>query len=223
MYWADEPATEQQLMHLRELGFKTEQSLMKTEAARLIRELRRRPARALVPQSAPTSPPAFADRLPELTRPPAESPAPFPATKRFLPFKKTPRTLPVNPPVVPAGLSESTKAMACRLRMAAEAARQKLASNPAGPNVRADAASTQACRLEFWLDTCREVKDMRVGSVQIMELYQNYGCRFSPPTQAQVQELLSALDSAMPDWDREHPEIFFQTLELNFAHLLRRP
>jgi hypothetical protein len=37
-----------------------------------------------------------------------------------------------------------------------------------------------------------------------------------------VQEILDALDSAMPAWEREHPALFYQTLELNFPHLLRR-
>ena len=38
----------------------------------------------------------------------------------------------------------------------------------------------------------------------------------------QVQEVLDALDSALPVWDREHPELFYQTLELNFPQLVKR-
>ena len=77
-------------------------------------------------------------------------------------------------------------------------------------------------RLEFWVDTCREIKRMLSGSMQVHDLYQNYGCRFDPPSNKEAQFILEALDSAMPLWDREHPELFFQTLELNFPHLLRR-
>ena len=63
---------------------------------------------------------------------------------------------------------------------------------------------------------------MRIASMQVFELYQNYGCRFFTPDTGHVQEILDALDAAMPSWDRDHPEIFYQALELNLPHLLRR-
>ena len=63
---------------------------------------------------------------------------------------------------------------------------------------------------------------MRIGSMQVFELYQMQGCRFFPPNHEQVQELLDALDAAMQLWDRDNPELFYQTLELNFPHLVRR-
>jgi hypothetical protein len=106
--------------------------------------------------------------------------------------------------------------------MAAENARRALAANPEAPNVRADVVSTGASRAEFWQDTCREVKEMHFGSVQVFELYQRYGCRFFSPSHAQVEEVLIALDSAMPLWDRDHLELFYQTLQLNFPDLARR-
>jgi hypothetical protein len=37
-----------------------------------------------------------------------------------------------------------------------------------------------------------------------------------------VQHILDALDSAAPFWDKEHPELFYQTLQLNFPELVRR-
>jgi hypothetical protein len=37
-----------------------------------------------------------------------------------------------------------------------------------------------------------------------------------------VQVVLEALDAAMPLWDRDHPELFYQALELNFPQLVRR-
>jgi hypothetical protein len=85
-----------------------------------------------------------------------------------------------------------------------------------------EAASTVSERQEFWLDTCRDAGKSRGNSVQIFELYQSHGCRFLTPARTEVQYILDALDSAMPFWDRDHPELFFQTLELNFPALLRR-
>ena len=76
-------------------------------------------------------------------------------------------------------------------------------------------------RQEFWVDSCRGVSKSQAASMQVQELYQKFGCRFIPPTHNDVQYILDALDSAMPLWDRDHPELFFQTLQLNFPQLLR--
>ncbi len=77
-------------------------------------------------------------------------------------------------------------------------------------------------RPEFWTNTCRELTQMHATSEKAIELYRKYGCRFCEPTRAQVEEVLKALDSAMPQWDSTHPELFYQTLELNFPELVRR-
>ena len=77
-------------------------------------------------------------------------------------------------------------------------------------------------RLEFWVDTCREITQMRQASKQAIDLYRKFGCRFCEPTHAQVEEVLQALDSALPQWEKAHPELFYQTLELNFPELVRR-
>lgn len=77
-------------------------------------------------------------------------------------------------------------------------------------------------RIAFWIDTCRDPTLMREASHQKLELYIKQGCRFNEPTREQVQEVLEALDSVSPVWDAEHPELFYQTLELNFD-LLRVP
>ena len=76
-------------------------------------------------------------------------------------------------------------------------------------------------RKEFWADTCREMTQMHIASKEVMDLYRKHGCRFCEPTLGQVDEVLKALDSAMPFWDRVHPELFYQTLELNFPELVR--
>ena len=76
-------------------------------------------------------------------------------------------------------------------------------------------------RQEFWIDTCREVREMRVRSPQVLTLYQQHGCRFLPPSSQHVEEVLAALDSAMAGWETHHPELFYQALELNFPELVR--
>jgi molybdopterin-guanine dinucleotide biosynthesis protein A len=63
---------------------------------------------------------------------------------------------------------------------------------------------------------------VHVACAQVQELYRKHGCRFAEPTSEQVRGILDALDRAMPHWEREHPELFYQTLELSFPELLIR-
>ncbi len=77
-------------------------------------------------------------------------------------------------------------------------------------------------RQEFWIDTCREAARMHSHAMPVLELYRKYGCLYNEPTHGQAQDILDALDSALPNWDRDHPELFYQTLGLNFPELLRR-
>jgi hypothetical protein len=79
-----------------------------------------------------------------------------------------------------------------------------------------------ARRQEFWLDTCRGFAHIKFGCAQIQELYRRHGCRFAEPTPQQVRGILEALDTAAPRWETEHPELFYQTLELSFPELLIR-
>ena len=81
---------------------------------------------------------------------------------------------------------------------------------------------TAAERQEFWINTCQEVMHMQICSQQVLDFYQKHGCRFAVPSRQQVQDVLDALDAALPHWEKEHPELFYQTLELNFPELLRR-
>ncbi len=193
MDWPDDPATEQQLNHLKRFGFVVTRPLTLTEAARLIRQYQRNPSRPPV-LSAPRSQVL------------AEAP---PATT-------------VVHLAAENGVSESTKMQAYHLHAAVERARKAVTVSATGPNVRADLVSATMQRQQFWADTCRDVREMQVPSVQVCELYQNYGCRFVAPTLAQAQEVLEALDGAMPLWDKDHPELFYQTLELNYPQLVRR-
>lgn len=195
MNWTDEPATEQQLALLRNSGYVVARPLTLTEAARLIRQYKY-PGRQPRPAVSANPPVSDSDQREESGGLKSSSSGDF--------------------------ISESTRMQAHRLRTACDSAKQALAAMPQAPNVRADAASAMAARQEFWLDTCREVKEMHVGSMQVFELYQKHGCRFFAPTREQAQEVLDALDGAVPLWDREHPGLFYQTLELNFPHLVRR-
>lgn len=83
-------------------------------------------------------------------------------------------------------------------------------------------ATAQTERQSFWVETCRDSGKALTNSTQVLELYRQYGCRFSTPLPKQVQYILDALDAALPSWDAQHPELFFQTLELNFPELLKR-
>ena len=112
---------------------------------------------------------------------------------------------------------------AWRLRRDVEEAREAVARVRDGEKPPAEYRLSEAIcrRQEFWMDTCRGPGKMRSGVPQVFELYMKHGCRFSEPARGQVQEILDALDGAAPGWDREHPELFYQTLEMNFRELLR--
>ena len=173
MNWADEPATETQLGHLRQLGYKPAYGLTKGEAARLIGWFERH-------QANPSSPGE-------------------------------------------AALHEKARPEAYLLRIAV-VSRKRAATAPLGQSPESfqqELERALAQRQEFWLDTCREVTQMRQPSNQVLELYKQHGCRFFPPKRTEAQEILDALDSAMPSWDIEHPGLFYQTLELNFPELVR--
>jgi hypothetical protein len=85
-----------------------------------------------------------------------------------------------------------------------------------------DLAIAISRRQMFWIDTCRDPTRMQAACGQILEFYRKYGCQFEAPSHKQVQEVLSALDTAVPEWDQDHPDLFYQTLELNFPELLKR-
>jgi hypothetical protein len=213
MDWADDPATEQQLLRLKQLGFVVTSPLTLTGAARLIRQYSKnasRPVASAVLPRAQTQ--TQVQSSPSVMKAPASAiKGPASATKAFTP--QAPQQ---------TAISESARMHAFKLRAALDNAKLALAANPNGPNVRADFTSRTSMRREFWLDTCRNPKEMMIGSVQVLEFYQNHGARFFSPTSEQIQEILDALDVAMPTWDKDHPELFYMTLEINFPNLLRR-
>lgn len=94
--------------------------------------------------------------------------------------------------------------------------------NPqAAPGKPEPTGSSTMGRQEFWIETCREATQRRACTPRVLEFYQKHGCRFTAPNAQQVQDILEALDAALPAWEEQHPELFFQALELNFPELLR--
>lgn len=104
--------------------------------------------------------------------------------------------------------------MAYALRQAVESARREGRRDKVLPAAHR--------RLQFWTDTCREAMQMQSPCSQAIELHRQHGCRFCVPAPRQVEYILDALDVALPSWDREHPALFFTTLELNYPELLRQ-
>ena len=118
---------------------------------------------------------------------------------------------------------EFARISAYRLRVKVENARRAAAQGSIRPleNPRHLLEVAVAERREFWADTCSEADKMHLVCTQVLALHKQHGCRFAVPTADQVQAILDSLDSALPEWDRDHPELFYQTLELNFPELLR--
>lgn len=119
---------------------------------------------------------------------------------------------------------ETPQAAAYSLRLAAREARDVLANmGPAqSEEVRRSVDFAIRKRQAFWIDSCRGAFSMETGSEEALRLYRQHGCRFVMPTHQQVQLVLDALDAALLSWDRDYPQLFYQTLELNFPELARR-
>ena len=211
MDWQEEPATQQQLLRLQEYGFVPTFPLTVTQAARLIRQYSKHPGRQ------PTPPVAEA---------PAEVSSPAPAQRSVVqqsrPLPSAPRpSLLSHAPIGTGRVSENARIHAYSFRLAVEQAQANFAENPERPGGRADVHSAIAARQRFWLDTCRNDQDLHAVSSQALEFRQTFGARFFPPSWGEIEEVLDALDLAMPGWDDDHPELFYETLKLNFPSLLR--
>lgn len=75
-------------------------------------------------------------------------------------------------------------------------------------------------RVAFWADTFSDTpKDY--DTVQWAELFEKFGKHCKKPTVKQIKDILTALDSHTPDWDKDKPQSFFHTLKDNFPELLR--
>lgn len=173
MNWTDQPATECQISHLRQLGYAPDHPLTKGEAAHLISDFEANPEAALT----------FAE----------------------------------------SGVHVTTKKEAYALRATVETAKRFVAEDKGEQAERAkgEFGLAVAKRQMFWVNTCRDPAQMQSPSPQVFDLYRNHGCRYIAPTQEQAQEILDALDAAMPFWDKDYPQLFYQTLELNFPELRR--
>jgi hypothetical protein len=123
-----------------------------------------------------------------------------------------------------APASTQKRSRAVQLRLSLEDAKLLLiAALPSEePVLLAQFERLRAERMEFWINTCREPELMHDKCAETLELYRKHGCLYTVPNHEQVQEVLDALDAAIPAWDVEHPELYFTTLELNFPQLLKR-
>jgi hypothetical protein len=111
---------------------------------------------------------------------------------------------------------------AFRLRLAVEQAKRDAESlKPQAQNPQHVVEMAMAERQEFWADTCSDADKVHLVPPQVLALHKKHGHRFATPTLEQVQTVLDALDEVMLLWDRDYPELFYQTLELNFPALLR--
>ena len=106
---------------------------------------------------------------------------------------------------------------AYQLRVEVESARRTVFRAEKTETVALDSALAR--RQRFWMDTCCEPAQMQARCPEVMELHMKHGCQYVEPTHDQTQEILDALDVALPAWEKEHPELFYQTMELNFPEL----
>jgi hypothetical protein len=118
---------------------------------------------------------------------------------------------------------EETKPVAPRPPQTASAYQFRLSiqASPEPRDERSPHEFAKEERLEFWLSTCRGTTRIQSASCRVLELYRKHGCLFCEPTPRQIQDILDALDTAMPRWDKDHPELFYQALRLNFPELVR--
>jgi len=131
-------------------------------------------------------------------------------------------------PGAAAGLTQSgpgapLKEEALALRAMVETAKRSLAEakGDEAQQARFELGLALAKRQVFWMNTCRETRQMQFPSLLVLDLYRTFGCRFLAPTADQTQVILDALDAAMVSWDRDYPQLFYQALELNFPELRR--
>jgi len=121
------------------------------------------------------------------------------------------------------GVREIAKRQAYALRQAVEEAGRAVrdATRDGPEELQRILGAATGRRQAFWTDTCRDPPQMKNCSAQVLDLFMRYGCRFVVPSGEQVQDILNALDLFMPLWDLQQPEMFYQTLKLNFPQLDR--
>ncbi|MGA2542767.1 MAG: hypothetical protein ABSG78_14555 [Verrucomicrobiota bacterium] len=117
---------------------------------------------------------------------------------------------------------EEERNRAYHLHLASDEAKQEMAN--ADPSELQDEKTfwedMKNDRVQFWQDTIGEPEDGTCDQ-QAIKLYLSQGHRFQTPSNDQIQAILDALDASSATWDRDMPEYFFSTLELNFPELLR--
>jgi hypothetical protein len=127
-------------------------------------------------------------------------------------------------PAIPVPVRQSPKEDAYLLRTAVEQAGKAVSAARREDLHAAEQTLGIAVskREMFWIDTCRDPMRMQAACGAVLDFYRKYGCGLEAPSNRQVREVLSALDSALPQWERQHPELFYKTLELNYPELKKR-
>jgi hypothetical protein len=130
----------------------------------------------------------------------------------------------INEPAIPVPVRQSPKEDAYALRATVEQAAKaiSMARREDLHQAEQNLALAVSKREMFWVDTCRDPTRMQAACGAVLDFYRKYGCSLQAPSHKQVKEVLSALDSALPFWDREHPELFYKTLEINYPELVKR-
>jgi len=64
------------------------------------------------------------------------------------------------------------------------------------------------------------VAHLHLSCAQVQELYRKQRLSFYRTDPRSGSRILDALDRAMPQWESNHPELFYQTLELSFPELV---
>ena len=128
------------------------------------------------------------------------------------------------PPPVPVAVRQSPREEAYQLRSAVEQAKKAVSAARREDLHRTEQNLAMAIskREMFWIDTCRDPTRMQAACGAVLDFYRKYGCSLEAPSHKQLREVLSALDSALPLWEREHPELLYKTLELNYPELKKR-
>jgi hypothetical protein len=83
---------------------------------------------------------------------------------------------------------------------------------------KSDVQLAMDARIDFWLATFNPMRSDD-DCILIYDLFEAHGEHYLDPKREEVQHILDALDAALPTWDKDHTELFYQTLELNFPQL----
>ncbi len=87
----------------------------------------------------------------------------------------------------------------------------------------------QSLRAKFWKATFTQlgadpddIEDLIDYCDVIDRFYDGYGHYFKVPTLKQVDDILEVLDKALPDWDKQEPQSFYEKYKVSFPDKIKR-